>query len=287
LPKPAVIVATSHVVRGGVGGRAAVFALERMGFPVWSLPTVLMPWHPGHGKATRLALNAEDFAAAVADLAGAPALGEAGAILTGYLGDEAQVEPLVRLVESLKRRTPAALFLCDPVIGDDGGLFRPATLATAIRDRLLPLADIATPNRFELAWLAGRGITDNTGLIDAAVSLGSKEVIVTSAFAPAGEIGTLLVTEEGAHLATHSLLPDAPNGTGDLFAALYLGHRLDGVGAAEALERAVAAVLRLVERAAKLKVDELPLADAQDAFVAASVGVTVTRVAAARGRRPA
>jgi pyridoxine kinase len=286
VPKPAIIVATSHVVRGAVGGRAAVFALERMGVPVWSLPTVLLPWHPGHGKATRLGLDAEEFAAALADLGGTPALGEVGAILTGYLGDEAQVEPLVHLVEAVKRRTPAALFLCDPVMGDEGGLFRPEALAVAIRDRLLPQADIATPNRFELAWLAGREIADNDGLIDAATKLGPKEVIVTSAFATPGEIGTLLVAKDGAHLATHRMLPDAPNGTGDLFSALYLGHRLDGVAAPIALERAVAAVLRLVEQAAELKADELPLAAGLDAFVAAPVDVTVKRVAAARGRRP-
>ena len=52
--RPAIIVATSQVVRGGVGGRAAVFALERLGFRVWFLPTVQLPWHPGHGAATRI-----------------------------------------------------------------------------------------------------------------------------------------------------------------------------------------------------------------------------------------
>ena len=157
----------------------------------------------------------------------------------------------------------------------------------AIRDRLLPLADIATPNRFELAWLAGRTTVGQRRAArrrPASRPEGSDRHVGLRA---AGEIGTLLVTKDGAHLATHRMLPDAPNGTGDLFAALYLGHRLDGVTAPVALERAVAAVLRLVERAAELKADELPLADAQDAFVAAPVGVTVTRVAAARGKRPA
>ena len=41
MAKPAVIVVNSLVARGGVGGRASVFALERLGFPVWSVPTVL------------------------------------------------------------------------------------------------------------------------------------------------------------------------------------------------------------------------------------------------------
>ena len=72
MPKPAVIVVTSHVVRGSVGGRAAVFALERMGFPVWSVPTVVLPWHPGKGAATRLAIDeAGDFAAAASPISAA------------------------------------------------------------------------------------------------------------------------------------------------------------------------------------------------------------------------
>ena len=50
----AVIVVSSHVARGSVGNRAAVFALETLGHPVWAVPTVLLPWHPGHGRATRI-----------------------------------------------------------------------------------------------------------------------------------------------------------------------------------------------------------------------------------------
>ena len=278
MPKPAIVVVTSHVARGSVGGRASVFALERMGFPVWSVPTVLLPWHPGHGMATRLSLDDSGFAGVLADLAGALWLGEVGAVFAGYLGDVAQAEPLVRLVSALKARNPSALFLCDPVIGDSAGLFQPNALATTIRDRLLPLADIATPNRHELAWLAGGRFADNAAFAETATQLGPKEVVVTSAFAPPGEIGTLVVSPEGVHLATHRALPEAPNGTGDLFAALYLGHRLDGMHPPEALRRACGSVLRLVEMAADLNVDELPLAAGQGAFQDAPAGVALSRI---------
>ena len=37
--KGAVISISSHVVRGSVGNRAVVFALETLGYPVWALPT--------------------------------------------------------------------------------------------------------------------------------------------------------------------------------------------------------------------------------------------------------
>jgi pyridoxine kinase len=249
-----------------------------MGFPVWSVPTVILPWHPGHGKATKLETGGGDFAALVDDLRIAPRLGEVSGVLTGYFGDPAQVDAVASLIQATAAEN-SALYLCDPIIGDKGGLFRPPDLAADMRDRLLPHADIATPNRYELEWLAGKPLGDNDALVAAAMNLGLKEVVVTSAFASPGEIGTLLVVPGGAHLATHSVLPDTPHGTGDLFAALYLGHRLDGSEPLAAVERSVAAVLRLVELAAERGADELPLAEGQNAFLAPPRGIKMRRLA--------
>ena len=67
----AVIVISSHVARGSVGNRAAVFALETLGFPVWAVPTVILPWHPGHGRATRIVPPLDQFKALMADLSDA------------------------------------------------------------------------------------------------------------------------------------------------------------------------------------------------------------------------
>lgn len=278
MPKPIVIVITSHVVRGGVGGRASVFALERLGFPVWSLATVILPWHPGHGPSTRIGLDRAAFAGAVSDLSRSPALGDVGAVLTGYFDDATQIEPVAELAALIKARNPEALYLCDPVIGDGDGLFRPEEIAVAIRDRLLPLADIATPNRHELVWLSGTRADDNELLAAAAATLGPREVVVTSAFAPRNEIGMVLAEPGGVHIATHVALADAPHGTGDLFAALYLAHSLDGAAPPAALELAASATLRLVEGAAALGADALPLADGQDSLLGPSRGVTVVRV---------
>lgn len=278
MAKPVVIVITSHVVRGGVGGRTSVFTLERLGFPVWSLPTLILPWHPGQGPSTRIALDRAAFSGAVSDLSRSPALDGVGAVLTGYFDDATQIEPVAELVALVKARNPEAIYLCDPVIGDGDGLFRPEDIAAAIRDRLLPLADVATPNRHELMWLAGTLADDNDGLAAAAATLGPKEVVVTSAFAPRDEIGLVLTEPGGVHIASHPALADAPHGTGDLFAALYLAHSLDGAAPPAALERAAAATLRLVERAAELGADALPLADGQDALAASPHGVAVVRV---------
>ncbi len=166
--KGTVIVISSHVVRGTVGNRAAVFALETLGHPVWALPTVILPWHPGHGRATRVAISSDDFDAIVSDLIRAPWRGEVKAVLSGYLGSAAQARSVARLVESLRADNPDLLYMCDPVCGDDRGLYVPEETATAIRDNLIPLASIATPNRFELAWLTGTTLETNAAIIDAA-----------------------------------------------------------------------------------------------------------------------
>ena len=52
--KKAVLVISSQVmcVAGSVDALRYLY-LERNGFPVWFLPTVLLPWHPGHGPATK------------------------------------------------------------------------------------------------------------------------------------------------------------------------------------------------------------------------------------------
>jgi pyridoxine kinase len=152
--RPAVIVISSHVVRGSVGNRAAVFALETLGFPVWALPTVILPWHPGHSRATRIVPGKEAFSALIDDLCGSPWLGEVGAVLSGYLGDAEQAQEVARLVAAVRAANPDALYMCDPVIGDAGGLYVPEALAEAILAYLIPVANIATPNIYELEWLS-------------------------------------------------------------------------------------------------------------------------------------
>ena len=62
------------------------------------MPTVPLSWHPGHGPATRIVPQTAEFERFLADLITARWLSEVGAILTGYLGDVAQVEWVVRLI---------------------------------------------------------------------------------------------------------------------------------------------------------------------------------------------
>ncbi len=260
IARGAVIVISSHVVRGSVGNRAAVFALEVLGHPVWALPTIVLPWHPGHGPATRLRFPDDDFESAIDDLIRSPWFGEVSAILTGYFGSPRQPAAVARLVKAARERNPQLTYVCDPVMGDLGGLYIPVETATAIRDHLIPIADIATPNRYELQWMVGGELLSNQQIIDAALSLGPKRMLVTSAVPMmAGGTGNLLLSGRSALLAEHRLIDNPPNGLGDLLAAVFLARLLDGVDEETALRTATASVFEILARTAKRGGDELAL----------------------------
>ncbi|AJC81621.1 MULTISPECIES: pyridoxal kinase PdxY [Rhizobium] len=257
----AVIVISSHVVRGSVGNRAAVFALETLGHPVWALPTIILPWHPGHGRSTRLTFAEADFDAAIDDLIRAPWIGEVRAVLSGYFGNAAQARSVARLIAALRQNNPELLYVCDPVMGDLGGLYVPEATAEAIRDDLIPLASLATPNRYELAWLSGAALDDNSAIMEAALALGPSRMLVTSAVPMmAGGTGNLYLSGRHALLAEHRVVENPPNGLGDLLAAVFLSRLLSGLEDEKALQLATASVFEVLARAVKRGSNELMLA---------------------------
>lgn len=258
-PPRAVIVISSHVARGSVGNRAAVFALETLGYPVWAVPTVILPWHTGHGPSTRIVPTAEQFAAFMRDLSGTPWLGEVAAVLSGYLGNAEQADGVAELVRQVKARNPTALYVCDPVMGDLGGLYVPEATAKAMRDVLLPIADVATPNRYELEWLAGRTLSDIPAVIDAARTVGPRMLVTSAPGRTAGDMGNLLVTAESALLAEHHRISGPPSGMGDLTSSVFLARLLAGETDEEAVRTTTATVYEMLARAAERGGDELQL----------------------------
>lgn len=256
----AVIVISSHVIRGSVGNRAAVFALETLGYPVWAVPTVILPWHPGHGPSTRVTIGEDDFNAVIDDLIRAPWAGEVRAVLSGYLGGAHQAQGVARLVNALRVNKPDLFYACDPVMGDVGGLYVPEATAVAMRDILLPLASLATPNRFELSWLCGAELETNAAILEAALSLGPARMLVTSAVPMMqGSTGNLYLSGDHALLAEHRLIDNPPNGTGDLLAALFVARLLEGLNEERALQLSTASVFEIIARTGKRGADELTL----------------------------
>lgn len=232
----------SEVVRGHVGNSAARFALQRVGVDVWAVPTVLLSNHPGHGKVRGETMAAARIDDLVAGLEAHGWLSGCDAVLSGYLGAPEQARAVADAVRRVKAANSHALYLCDPVFGDDDGAYARAGVAEAMARDLLPLADIVTPNRFELSSLTSKRIADGGDAVAAARTLSVAEVVVTSVSFPGGEIGTVAVTRAGAWATSSTRLEAVPHGSGDLLAALYLAARVQGADAAAALAQASSAV---------------------------------------------
>jgi pyridoxine kinase len=259
--KPAVIAISSHVARGSVGNRAAVFALEVLGHNVWAVPTVTLPWHPGHGKATRIVASAEEFSALLEDLGNAQWLSEVGGVLSGYLGDHRQATAIAKLVETIKAKNPDVIYACDPVIGDSNGLYVSEVTAAAIRDILVPIADLITPNRFELAWLCQHSdFASNDEILAAAQKLGRPLTLVTSAISMMrNSTGNILLSGKSALLVEHTMIENPPNGLGDLTSALFLARMLEKLPMDKALQKVTSSVFEILSRAHRRNADELML----------------------------
>jgi pyridoxine kinase len=254
-----VLAISSYVARGHIGLGAIVPALNALGHEVVALPTIVLSNHPGHAHVACHAVPAERLRemAGVYEVSGW--LGEFDAVLTGYLPSVAHVRAAAGIVCNVRSANESAFYLCDPVLGDDpGGLYIDEAAAAAIRAELIPLANLVTPNRFELAWLAGRTVDTARDAAEAARKLGEVPALVTSVPASHAHVQNLLVHEDGVFVCTVPRLPHVPHGTGDFMAALYLGWTLDGTGPADSLARAVAGTRIAAESSAAA--DELQLA---------------------------
>jgi pyridoxine kinase len=255
-----VLSVSSQVVYGHVGNSVAAFVLQRMGHEVLALPTVLLSNRPGYGAIAGEPVEPGRLDALLGAVWSNGWLGGVDAVLTGYIPTAEHAGLCERWIEAARRK---ALYVCDPIIGDEpGGVYIREEAALAIRERLTPRADILTPNLFELGWLTGRAIGSRAGAIEAARSLGKPGVIVTSAPGSSpGFLANLLVEETGATACEAPRESVKAHGTGDFFAAIFLAHRLNGLDNARALQAASAA-MSLVLAASKGRA-ELALIETQ------------------------
>jgi pyridoxine kinase len=255
-----ILAISSEVVRGHVGLRAIVPALQALGHEVWPLPTVLLSNHPGHSRYERVEIPASKITAIVDAIEANGWLAEVDAVVTGYLPTAAHVAAAVKVLSRLKS-VRTIRYLCDPVLGDHPkGLYIDARAAKALRDELLPLADVVTPNRFELGWLLEAPVSSLREVEAGARALGRPMTVVTSAAVDEERMATVLAAGDQTLRCWSALVPAAPNGSGDLLAALLLGHLVNGSAPAAALGQAVGAVAQVI--AASQGNDELNLAAA-------------------------
>lgn len=252
----------SQVVGARVGNSVAAFAMERLGVRVLQIPTILLGRRPDRGAPGGGPLPGETIASLFDGLAGDGLLHEIDAVLTGYIGDSDQVAPILDAVERVKAANPQAVFVCDPVLGDDGKLFVREAIADAVINGLAPRADWLAPNVFELGVMTGRNVEDLQSARDAARRFG-KPVLVSSIRTATG-MGVLHAAPGGDWFSETPRLPRAPKGTGDLLTGLFVARRVQGQAPAVALEAATGAVYDVIVRSLAAESEDLLLPGAQD-----------------------
>ena len=269
-----VISIQSQVAYGHVGNSAAVFPLQMHGIDVIAVPTTLLSNRPGYPTIRGRVLEAQLVADLLQGVEERGAIDSCSMILSGYLGSVEIGAVIADFVARARARNPALRYACDPVLGDrDRGLFVSPSIPPLVRDRLCPLADIITPNHFEFEWLAGAKAATLDQVIESArafMTRGPSTIVVTSvelADTSGGEIETLAIEASQAFRVRTPKLPISPNGTGDLFASLYMSARIKGSGTPDALAHAASAIFAVLERTAARGTEEMRIVESAELLV--------------------
>lgn len=265
----------SAVAYGHVGNSAAVFPLQRLGHEVLAVNTVLFSNHTGYGAWRGSVLSGADVHEVILGIEERGVLAEVDLVLSGYQGSPEMAEVVLDAVARVRAANPRAVYACDPVMGNAGsGCFVDPALPPLIRDRVVPAAELLTPNQFELGMLTGRtGLERAASLAavieaaDAARDLGPSVVLVTSvehAAQAADAVSMLVVTADGVWHVETPRLPMTANGAGDVTAALFSAHLTASGDHADALARTTSSVHDLLSGTLLAGSRELRLIESQE-----------------------
>ncbi|HEY8009028.1 MAG TPA: pyridoxal kinase [Methylocella sp.] len=246
-----VISIQSQVVHGHVGNSAAVFPLQARGIEVAAVPTTLLSNHPLYPTMRGHVLDAELVRDLLIGVEERGLVGTCKVLITGYLGSPEIAAVVIDFVRRAKARNPKLLYLCDPVMGDVGpGFYVNEDLRALFCDALVPLADIITPNQFELEHLVGRAPATVEEMLARARGLSLSTVVVTGVHfqnASADDVETLAIEPRDSWTVSTPRLSCRPSGTGDLFTALFAAGLVEGLSTPLALGRAVSGVYTVLE----------------------------------------
>ncbi len=274
----------SEVVYGHVGHQASRFILERMGHPVWAVPTVLFSNHLAHKTVTGRVLEAVQVRDLIDGVRKLGVLGKAKAVLTGYLGAPETAALVAEVVAEVKTLNPSALYILDPVIGDQGAMYVKPALAAALADILVPIADVLLPNVYELGHLTGTEVTSRALAVDALHALAkqssARAIIGTGIPDPAhpDELAVIALSRKTPSdagmisIAVTKRLPLFASGTGDAFAALFTARYLRDQDLKAAIDAAVLGMSHIVSETAAAGSDELRIIQTQDKWAGVLAG---------------
>ncbi|KAM8906923.1 pyridoxal kinase isoform 1-T1 [Lycaon pictus] len=231
----------SHVVRGYVGNRAATFPLQVLGFEIDALNSVQFSNHTGYAHWKGQVLNSDELHELYEGLK-LNNVNKYDYVLTGYARDKSFLASVVDIVRELKQQNSKLVYVCDPVMGDkwngEGSMYVPEDLLPVYKEKVVPVADIITPNQFEAELLSGRKIhSEEEALVvmDVLHAMGPDTVVITSSDLPSSRgsdyliaLGSQRTRNPDGSVVTERIRMEMHKvdavfvGTGDLFAAMLL-----------------------------------------------------------------
>ena len=275
----------SSVAYGHVGNSAVTFPLMRMGVEVWPVITVHFSNHTGYESWRGPLLSAADLSSVVRGIDERGVLGDVDAVLSGYQGGEDIGAMILEAVALVKQRNPAAIYCCDPVLGDkDRGSYVRPGIAEFMRQHVVPAAQIITPNQFELTTLTGLPVSTMDDVLngaDAVHSIGPEVVLITSVVrqdGPPDTIEMVAVDDTGAWLVSTPRLPRTFTGSGDVTAAIFLATVLRAWDLPRTLAHTAAVIYGVLKITNDLGRTELALIAAQDELIHPSHAFRPVRV---------
>ncbi|XP_003419082.1 pyridoxal kinase [Loxodonta africana] len=231
----------SHVVRGYVGNRSATFPLQVLGFEIDTINSVQFSNHTGYTHWKGQVLNSDELHELYEGLK-LNNVNKYDYVLTGYTRDASFLAMVVDIVQELKQQNTSLVYVCDPVMGDkwngEGAMYVPEDLLPVYKEKVVPVADIITPNQFEAELLSGRKIhtqEEALAVMDILHAMGPDTVVITSSDLPSPQgsdyliaLGSQRIRRPDGSMVTERIRMEMHKvdaafvGTGDLFAAMLL-----------------------------------------------------------------
>lgn len=242
--RPQVLCISGHDPSGGAGLQADIEAVAAQGAHALVAVTSLTVQNTSNVQRvvpTAPSLLAQQLEAVLDDC-------PVDAIKIGLIGDGDQVPAIEAAIR--RARVPVVL---DPVLRAGGGAnLAAAATAAAMVERLLPLAEIITPNAAEARRLAPGG-TDLDACGAALLSQGCANVLITGGDEPTSDVVNTWHRHDGVpHVFRFARVDGGFHGAGCTLASALAARRALGEPLALALERAQAYVHESLRRALRV-----------------------------------
>lgn len=277
LGKANIISIQSCVSYGHAGNSSAVFPMQRLGYNVSPVHTVLFSNHTGYGDWGGEIIDTKIVSSVIDGIEKRGVFPITSAIVSGYMGTTELGDIILDTVKRVKKANSDAIYVCDPVFGDVGrGIFVNKELPDYFRDFVIPECDICTPNMFELEYLTNTKVKTIDEAINSARTLlnkNCKSVLVTSLEHEKTEADTIemlaVQSDKAFHIKTKKLeMPISPNGSGDATTALFVCHYLENKGDMKTtLEKTTSGIYEIFDTTKKSGTRELQIVASGDKLV--------------------